>query len=69
MQPTRTTQVGCNIVANFQACLVPCLSELRENLLAWSDDGSLSGKYEEEHLGVLSTFLQLCAEYGLVISL
>lgn len=69
MQPTRTTQGGCNSAANFQACVEPCFSELRENLLAWLDDFALHNQTEHGLLRVISRFLDICAEYRLVVSL
>lgn len=69
MQPTRTTQGGCNSAANFQACVEPCFVELRDNLMAWLDDFALHHRTEEQLLQLLSRFLQLCSDNRLVISL
>lgn len=69
VQPTRTTQGGCNSPANFQEKVEPCFSPLRENLLAWLDDFILHGKEEKEHLDNLLQFLEICATKNLVISI
>lgn len=69
MQPTRTTQGGCNSAANFQACVEPCFSELRDNLLAWLDDFALHHYTEDGLLHVLERFLQICGDVNLVVSL
>lgn len=69
MQPTRTTQGGCNSAANFQACVEPCFGQLRGNLLAWLDDFALYAPSEERLLDILDKFLQICSTYNLVISL
>lgn len=69
MQPTRTTQGGCNSAANFQACVEPCFSELRENLLAWLDDFALHGRTETDVMNTIARFLAICRQHNLVISL
>lgn len=67
MHPTRTTKGGCNTADNFQACVEPCFSELRDHLLAWLDDFALYAVSESDLLGILDRFLALCAKYNLVI--
>lgn len=69
VEPTRTTQGGCNSTANFQANVEPCFAELRDNLLAWLDDFVLHGRSEEEHLRNLNRFLNICVMKNLVISI
>lgn len=69
VQPTRTTQGGCNSPANFQANVEPCFAALRDHLLAWLDDFVLHGRNEDEHLQNLLRFLDVCVEKNLVISI
>lgn len=69
MQPTRTTQEVCNSAANFQACVEPCFSELRENVLEWLDDFALHHHTEEGLLHVLELFVHICEEFNLLVSL
>lgn len=38
IQPTCTTQGGCNSAVNFQACVEPCFSKLWDHFLALIDD-------------------------------
>lgn len=69
MQPIRTTHGVWHSATNFQACVDRCFSELRATLLEWLDDFALFDQSEEGLLAVLSTFLRLCAEYLMFISL
>lgn len=69
VQPTRTTQGGCNSAANFQQVVEPCFAALRDNLKAWLDDFILYSRSEEGHLQLLRSFLEICRERNLKISL
>lgn len=69
LQPTRTTQGGCNSAANFQACVEPCFSKLRAHLLAWLDEFALYAADESRLFDVLEKFLQICEESNLKISI
>lgn len=69
VQPTRTTQGGCNSAANFQANVEPCFASLRDNLLAWLDDFVVHARAEKELLDKLRCFLQICIHKNLVISI
>lgn len=69
MQPTRTTQGGCNSAANFQACVEPLFGALRGNLLAWLDYFALFAKSEGTLLDILEEFLHICTTHHLVVSL
>lgn len=69
IQPTITTQGSFNSAANFQVCVKPYFSELRENLLARLNNFDLCYKSKEGHLVVLNMFLRLWTEYRLLISL
>lgn len=44
IQPTHTTQGGCNRAANFQEFLEPCFCQLRGQLFAWWEDFALYDK-------------------------
>lgn len=69
VQPTRTTQGGCNSASNFQQCVEPCFAELRENLLAWLDDFVLQNREEDALLDTLQRFMEICASRNLVVSI
>lgn len=62
MQPTRTIQGGRNSAANFQACVEPCFSALRSNILAWLEDFALFYTSEGRILSILSQCFALCEE-------
>lgn len=69
VQPTRTTQGGCNSAPNFQACVEPCFQQLRKHILAWLDDFIVHEVEEEKLLNVLEVFFAICVERNLVISI
>lgn len=69
LQPPMNTQGGLKSASNFQACLEPCFSYLRENLLAWLDDVSIHDRTEAVLLRILEKFLDACQRYRLVVSL
>lgn len=69
MQPTRTTQGGCNTASNFLSCVEPCYSGLREHLLDWLDDFALFERTKNGLFCVLERFLQLSADHNLFIAL
>lgn len=69
VQPTRTTQGRCNSAASFQACVEPCFSALRPNLLASLDDFALFHTSKEDLLCLLDIFLHLATENFLFILL
>lgn len=69
VQPTRTTQGGCNSAANFQQHVEPRFAELRDNLKAWLDDFLLYSKTELDHLSILRRFFDICRKRNLFISL
>ncbi len=62
VQPNRTTQESCNSAANFQACVEPCFTGLRQNLLDWLDDFAIYAEDEVSLLTVLRRFLTICRE-------
>lgn len=59
LQPTRTTQGGCNCDANFQVCVEPCYENLRDHLLAWIDDFALYANDESQILDVLEELFRI----------
>ena len=69
VQPTRTTQGGCNSAANFQASVEPCFASIRKHILAWLDDFAIHGKTELELLEVLQAFFDICRDRNLIVSL
>lgn len=69
VQPTRTTQGGCNSAANFQEKVEPCFKDIRDKLKAWLDDFLIHSKDIKEHLQTLRKFFQICRNNNLFVSL
>ena len=69
VMPTRTTQGGTNLVANFQEKVADCFNKLRQNFKAWLDDFILFATDEEYLLRMLHRLFELCRARRLVVSL
>lgn len=69
VQPTSTTQCGCNSAQKFQACVEPFFEEFLKQTLAWIDEFFIHSNSKDSLLDVLERFFHICTNHNLVISI